>query len=142
VTGALISASTPRLPTGPTIVLCAGGIMLVSLLGAPGRGLLAGMVRTRRSRRNLRELGVLEDLYILSRQHADPLHPHPAVVLRTMTSGPESVEPGLQGLKKRHWVRLAGPDAWMLTDSGLAAAERIFGDRHAGEDRGTTAEPG
>lgn len=133
VTGALISASTPRLPTGPTIVLCAGAIMLVSLLGAPGRGLLAGIVRTRRSRRNLRELGVLEDLYTLAMQHTDPHHPHSAVVLRTMTSGPESVEPGLLGLQKRGWVERVGEDAWALTPAGLEAARREF-DR--GGERG------
>ena len=133
VTGALISASTPRLPTGPTIVLCAGAIMLVSLLGAPGRGLLAGIVRTRRSRRNLRELGVLEDLYTLAVQHTDPHHPHSAVVLRTMTSGPESVEPGLLGLQKRGWVERVGEDAWALTPAGLEAARREF-DR--GGERG------
>src|SRR5690606_8406191 len=129
----LISASTPRLPTGPTIVLCAGAIMLVSLLGAPGRGLLAGIVRTRRSRRNLRELGVLEDLYTLAVQHTDPHHPHSAVVLRTMTSGPESVEPGLLGLQKRGWVERVGEDAWALTPAGLEAARREF-DR--GGERG------
>src|SRR5690606_19593825 len=54
VTGALISASAQRMPTGPTIVLVAGGIMAVSLLIAPGRGLLAEAVRSWRSRRELR----------------------------------------------------------------------------------------
>ena len=122
VTGALISAATPRLPTGPTIVLCAGAIMLVSLLAAPRRGMLAAAIRGRRSRRNLRELGVLEDLYTLARHHADPLHPHPAVVLRTMTSGPESVEAGLIGLDRRGWVRRMPGDVWALTPDGLKAA--------------------
>src|SRR5690606_25596753 len=69
VTGAVISAATPRLPTGPTIVLCAGTIMLVSLLAAPGRGLLFEALRSRRSRRDLRELGLLEDLVTISEQH-------------------------------------------------------------------------
>ncbi|MEX2570720.1 MAG: iron chelate uptake ABC transporter family permease subunit [Gemmatimonadota bacterium] len=138
VTGAVISASTPRLPTGPTIVLCAGAIMLVSLFLAPQRGLLAELVRQRRSRRNLRELGVLEDLYTLSRLHADPYHPHPSVVLRTMTSGPESVEPGLLGLEKRGWVRRLGGDLWGMTDAGLAAATREFARWH----RAAGADPG
>lgn len=126
VTGALVSAATPRLPTGPTIVLCAGFIMLVSLLAAPRRGLLAAAVRARRSRTNLRELGVLEDLCTLARQHADPLHPHSARVLRTMTSGPESVHPGLMGLEKRGWVRPLPGDLWALTPEGLDAASREF----------------
>lgn len=122
VAGALVSASTPRMPTGPTIVLSAAVIMIVSLLLAPQRGLIAGAVRMRRDRRNLRELGVLEDLYTLARQHAVPEHPHQAIVLRTMTSRPESVEPGLTGLERRGLVRRAGSDLWALTPEGWAAA--------------------
>ncbi|MQA91992.1 MAG: iron chelate uptake ABC transporter family permease subunit [Gemmatimonas sp.] len=136
VTGAVISASTPRLPTGPTIVLCAGAIMLVSLLAAPRRGLLAAHVRSRRSHRNLRELGVLEDMYTLARHHEDPLHPHPAVVLRTMTSGPESVQPGLRGLERRGWARRVDGDLWALTDSGLESAHAEFAAPVAGEAPG------
>lgn len=41
VAGALLSATTARLPTGPTIVLCAGALVLVSLAFAPRRGLVA-----------------------------------------------------------------------------------------------------
>ena len=127
VTGAVISAATPRLPTGPTIVLCAGLIMFVSLLAAPGRGLLAEAVRTRRSRRELREIGVLEDLYTLARQHADPQHAHPAVVLRTMTSRPEAVAPTLDRLERRGWVRRLGEDGWALTSEGLEAGREEAG---------------
>lgn len=134
VAGALISASTPRLPTGPTIVLCAGAIVLISLLAAPRRGLLAAAVRSRRSRRNLREFGVLEDLYTLARQHQDPRHPHSTIVLRTMTSGPESVEPGLEGLERRGWVRRSGGGMWSLTDEGLTAAANTFDDWNRGAD--------
>jgi len=123
VAGAVVSASAERLPTGPTIVLCAGGIMLTSLLGAPNRGLIAAALRNRRSRRNLRELGVLEDLYTLAMHHRDPHHPHLAVVLRTMTPGPETVTPGLEGLERRGWVRRL-ENSWSLTPAGVEAAER------------------
>ncbi len=126
VVGALLSASTPRLPTGPTIVLCASAIVLVSLLAAPRRGMLAEAIRARRNRRNLREFGVLEDLYTLARQHRDLHHPHSAVVLRTMTSGPESVEPGLEGLERRGWARRSEGNMWGLTEEGVAAAARAF----------------
>lgn len=126
ITGALLSAATPRLPTGPTIVLCAGAIMLVSLIAAPRRGLLAEALGSARSGRRLRELGVLEDLYTLSRQHADPLHAHPAIVLRTMTSEPRSVAPTLRRLERRGRVRRVAGDSWGLTHDGLAAAKEEF----------------
>jgi manganese/zinc/iron transport system permease protein len=132
IVGALISASTPRMPTGPTSGLCAGAIMLVSLLFAPGRGLVAEFIRGRRSNRNLRVLGVLEDLSALARQHTDPQHPHAAAVLRTMTSRPTTVEPGLLQLERRGWARRYQGTVWALTPAGWAAAEDEFGRRSPG----------
>lgn len=49
-TGALVSASEAGLPTGPVVVLVATAIFVVSLLLAPGRGVLARA----RARRRLR----------------------------------------------------------------------------------------
>ena len=46
--GAAISASAPALPTGPIIVLASAGLFAVSLLFAPGRGVLAAVIRHRR----------------------------------------------------------------------------------------------
>lgn len=128
VSGTLLSASSPRLPTGPTIVLAAGVIVVVSLLFAPGRGLVAEAIRVRRSRRELRVLGLLEDLYTIARQHADPHHPHLPVVLRTMTPTPERVEPALRRLERRGWVRRLEDGRWSLTDRGWEMAQDRFRD--------------
>lgn len=46
--GAALSASAPALPTGPIIVLVAAAIFVVSLLFAPGRGVIAAVLRYRR----------------------------------------------------------------------------------------------
>jgi len=46
--GAALSATAPALPTGPIIVLIAFGLFMLSLLLAPGRGLLAAFLRHRR----------------------------------------------------------------------------------------------
>ncbi len=48
VAGALVSSTMRDLPTGPTIVLCMGAIVLVSFLCAPRRGLMWRWIRTRR----------------------------------------------------------------------------------------------
>ena len=47
VAGALISASAAHVPTGPTIVLCMGAVVAVSLLLAPSRGLVWRWMRQR-----------------------------------------------------------------------------------------------
>ena len=128
VAGAVLSASVPRLPTGPTIVLCASAIVVVSLLAAPGRGLVARWVATLRSRRTLAASGVLEDLYTLALGHGDTAHPHDAAVLRTMTTTPERVGPTLAALERRGWVRPVGETGWALTPDGLAHARRLSRD--------------
>ncbi|KZY35012.1 zinc ABC transporter permease [Roseovarius sp. HI0049] len=48
--GAALSAMAPDLPTGPIIVLVAFALFVVSLLFAPGRGVLAAVLRHRRFR--------------------------------------------------------------------------------------------
>ena len=122
--GAVLSATTARLPTGPTIVLCASAVVAVSLLAAPGRGLVAGWVQTLRNRRVLRVAGTLEDLYTLALGHTDPYHPHPAATLRTMTAQPEAVVPTLAALTDQGLVE-PRDDAWALTARGLAEARRL-----------------
>lgn len=46
--GAAISATAPQLPTGPIIVLTAFAFFTLSLIAAPGRGVLASLLRHRR----------------------------------------------------------------------------------------------
>ncbi len=131
VTGALISSTTARLPTGPTIVLCISAIVLFSLLLAPNRGLLWGRIRESRTRRRLRVEAVLDDLYQLASQHGDPEHAHPTAVLQTMRADRGSVTGTLTELETRGWARRVG-DGWALTTGGRQEAERRL-DQEDGE---------
>ena len=54
VSGTIISSSAARIPTGPTIVLCATVVVGFSIVFAANRGLLWDWVRQRRNRRNLK----------------------------------------------------------------------------------------
>lgn len=54
VSGTIISSSASRIPTGPTIVLCATIIVGFSILFAANRGLLWEWMRQQRNRRNLK----------------------------------------------------------------------------------------
>ncbi|MFN2381003.1 MAG: metal ABC transporter permease [Guyparkeria sp.] len=69
--GAAISATAPALPTGPIIVLTAFALFAVSLLFAPGRGVLAAWMRHRRQQRriHLRQglMAIAQDLPIYER---------------------------------------------------------------------------
>jgi manganese/zinc/iron transport system permease protein len=72
ITGSLLSATGRGLATGPLIVICASVIVFVSLLFAPGRGLVWEAFNVRRSRRALRSQQVLVDMYKLATEHDDP----------------------------------------------------------------------
>ena len=54
VSGTIISSFASRIPTGPTIVLCATVVVGLSIAFAPNRGLLWDRIRQQRNRRNLK----------------------------------------------------------------------------------------
>ena len=121
VTGAVLSSEARRLPTGPTIVLCAAAIVVVSLLVAP-RGLLWRFIRDVRSRRRLRVDAVLVDLHALAAQHEGLSHGHSEGALAALASGGE-VRRTLRELEGRGWVQRLPDGNWALTPAGLSEAE-------------------
>ena len=57
VSGAMISVTASRIPTGPMVILCMTAIVIISLLFAPERGIVWDAVRRRSSRRRMLEAG-------------------------------------------------------------------------------------
>ena len=126
VSGATVSATTEHLPTGPTIVLCLTGIVVVSLLGAPNRGVLWSWIRQKRNGRRLRTEAVLLDLYALASQHSEPTHRHSARALETMGVGIGGADRSLRELAERGLVMRRGPHEWSLTPGGVRAARELL----------------
>jgi manganese/zinc/iron transport system permease protein len=123
--GAIASALIPRLPTGPAIVLLSSAILLVSLLFAPGRGLLHDRARARAVRRRIRRENLLKDLYRIGERAG-----------RLDGAVPDAVLLGLRGRSPRRLRRDGGRlvrdgslvregDGFRLTDRGRADAARI-----------------
>lgn len=50
VVGTAISSLVPKMPTGPTVVVCSSVLVLVSLLFAPERGIVFRVIRRKRTR--------------------------------------------------------------------------------------------
>jgi len=130
VTGTIISTAARGLSTGPTIVLSASALVVISMLFAPNRGLAAKAIRRARNRRTLRMEAVLSDLYRLSSQHGDERRPHSIEVLRAMNFGQGGVARSLQELERRGWAVRSGEDGWTITDTGEAQALEILKDRN------------
>lgn len=149
--GALVSASASRLPTGPVVVLVATAIVLFSLLAAPERGAIAVEIRRRRTRRELRIDTVLLDLYALARQHGESGWGHPTGTLQAMADQGRKggVEPCLRQLVARGWAvqgatRLGetpqgasfdgrsvregagASDDWSITPAGITRARELL----------------
>ena len=123
VAGSVIS-TTAHIATGPTIVLVATGIVAVSLLFAPSRGVAWVRLRAWRRRRLLSFEAVLADLAALSAQHADEAdHPHQVDALYAVR-GRAGVDRALAELAAQGLARCDVGDAWVLTDAGRAEAAR------------------
>ena len=131
VAGALISAGSTHLPTGPTIVASISAIVVISMLIAPCRGLLWRRIRLWNRSRRLRQEVVLLDLYALARQHDEPAHPHTEAALQAMRPASGLVRKKLRGLAERGWVCDEGERGWSLTSDGIRECKRLLQERAA-----------
>ncbi len=138
VAGALISASTRGLATGPLVVLIATGFVLVSLLVAPGRGLLWQALSRHRARARISDGRVLATLHALAAAHGDRDYPVEAGMLGAAlgTTPPPAM---LRHLQARGLIRPVThpPETtphWALTEAGHDEAAALTG-RASGHDR-------
>lgn len=127
--GAIVSALGRGLATGPLIVLAASAAVGISLLFAPGRGIVWEMIRRARNRRNLRSQRVLTTLYRLAAHHGDSAYPSEQGMLDTY-HGIATVSV-MHRLQDRGLVQsvVHAPEPtphWVLTPDGIAEAERIL----------------
>ncbi|MEM1096729.1 MAG: metal ABC transporter permease [Bacteroidota bacterium] len=138
IMGAFISSTTPNLPTGPTIVLCATAFVALSMTLAPNRGLIWRVLREWRQGRQLRLDAVLLDLYALARQHQQRQRPHHEAVLNIMSDVPGRTVHNLRELADAGLVRQIDATHWALTPSGLSKAQALAQEREQGASSVTT----
>lgn len=130
--GALVSASTRGLATGPVVVLIATGAVLVSLLVAPGRGLVWQALAARAARGRISDGRVLATLHGLAEAHRDAGYPVEQGMLETALGAMPSAA-RIAGLERRGLIRPTThpPETtrhWELTPAGLAATAALSGD--------------
>ncbi len=127
VCGALISAWGNHLATGPLVVLSATVLVLISLLAAPGRGIIRERIDRWRARRALGQRQVLATLYKLAIKHRDRYYPAELGMLDSFFG--LGTRRALQRLERQGLVarvghmREEGPH-WTLTDAGYDQAQR------------------
>lgn len=130
VLGALLS-TTAQTSTGPTIVLVATGLVVVSLLFAPARGLVWTRMHAWRSQRILALEAVMADLAALAAQHSsDATRPHDVAALHAVR-GRALVDRALSELAADGLAQRHDGGGWSLTPRGLAEADRLARMRRA-----------
>lgn len=124
--GALVSASTPRMPTGPVIVLAGSVALLISLFLAPERGLLWAWWRERRLASRIRRENLLKDLYRYGEQRGGNFGaPVPLIHLRGVRGqGLGELRGTTARLARESLVERAG-DALRLTGDGVTRAASV-----------------
>ncbi|MEM7505662.1 MAG: iron chelate uptake ABC transporter family permease subunit [Pseudomonadota bacterium] len=128
VGGAGISALQPGLATGPLIVLIAAGLVAVSILFAPGRGVLWEMAARARERADLQGRQILATFRDLARDHGDPAYPVERGMLDTYHGAKTSRE--LDKLAAEGLIAPASHmpmegEHWVLTEKGLRETEDL-----------------
>lgn len=136
VFGALVSALGRGLATGPLIVLAASAAVAVSLLFAPGRGIVWEMRRRAHNRRTLRGQRVLTMLYRLAAHHGDSAYPSEQGMVDAYYG--VGTGPVMRRLQERGLIRPVAhaPEPtphWVLTPEGIDEAERILASLGAQE---------
>jgi manganese/zinc/iron transport system permease protein len=133
VFGALISGTAAGVPTGPTVVLVATAIVVVSLALAPRRGLAWRWVERRRASRQIREDLVLANLHALAAQHAGTDHGHDLATIEAVSGGRADAGRSLELLREHGYARRHADGGWAITEAGAAEARRQLADRN-GDD--------
>ena len=130
--GALVSATTRGLATGPVVVLIATGIVMVSLLIAPGRGLVWQATAARRARARISDGRVLATLQGFAQMHDDAGYPSERCMLQ-VALGAKPPAATLASLESRGLIRSVThpPETtphWELTKAGHSEAAALSGE--------------
>lgn len=120
--GAAISAVQERLPTGPIIVLCAGGLFGVSAMFAPARGVAATWWRRIAARRSAREDHLLRALHEAAEVSGGEIRE--SVLTAARSWSPPEVRRRLLRAAHEGIVERRGA-GWALTKEGAARAREV-----------------
>jgi len=124
--GAYVSYLSTRMPTGPWMVVAITSIFIVSFLFAPRRGALARIERQRTFKNKTARENILRTMYKFgerAQEWGTPLSPNELLQHRDMPMG--FLIRTLHRLADRGEVREASDGLYLLTEKGVAEAERV-----------------
>lgn len=123
--GALASATVERLPTGPAIVVASSAVLAISLLFAPNRGVVFGLLAERRAAMRIRSENLLKDLYRLGEDQGSTFARLPwPLVLGARRQGRHAFAGRVRRMRREGWLSVDG-DTLQLTAAGQMVAEEV-----------------
>lgn len=123
--GALVSFLAPAMPTGPWIVVVASLIAVVSMVVAPGKGVLSRWLVHRGNRLKMLDENVLKLFYHLGERTGNfEVALTTDDLLQQRALEPAALEKGLQRLARCQWI-VADRGAYRLQQTGLREAQRV-----------------
>ncbi len=121
VSGALLSSSMHKLPTGPVTVCIITAMVVISLFFAPQRGLFRQWLRVLRNRGEIAVMRLLEELYWLARNHDSLEHYHEIRLLQAVNR--EKIDRHIAHLARRELVEVSDYGGIRLSEEGYRRAE-------------------
>lgn len=124
--GTYISYLSPKMPTGPWMVIAASAFFAFSLFSAPRRGVVARAVRAWRFRRNTAEENILRSLYRFGeKQHEWSAAHTTGELLRFRPMSAARLNRTLSRLKAQLLVYEGSGGQYGLSEAGVARAARV-----------------
>ncbi len=123
ISGAMLSSSIDKLPTGPSIVCLITVLFLLSLLFAPQRGMVWQAIRRRTHHGEIAMARLLEELYWLARNHDSLDHYHELQLLQAVNR--QKIDGYVSIMRRNHWIELSGTGGIRLTQAGFSHAEEV-----------------
>ncbi len=126
VLGAYVSYLSPKMPTGPWMVIAVTFIFIISLLFAPERGMVARWRRQARHRNKTLHENVLRTLYLIDEGNENWGNMHSMdVLMKRRTLPPRVMGGALSHLKKKGLVQEPSDGNFRLTERGIRRAARL-----------------
>lgn len=124
ILGVYISFTSPKMPTGPWIIVVLSLIALSSAFCSP-KGIIAQKIKTKKNTKKILIDNLLKAIFKLSLKHSSKSgYTEEQIKLFHHFHSPE-LKKGLHYLQKENWIVHAG-DHWALTNDGKKEAKRII----------------
>jgi manganese/zinc/iron transport system permease protein len=124
--GAYVSYLSPRMPTGPWMVVAVSALFAFSLLFAPGKGVVSRAIRLYRKRRHTAEENVLRTLDLLGERSGDWSRYYPAgEILKYRAMSTQTLAHTLERLERDGMISETADGQFGLTAKGEARGRRL-----------------